>query len=53
MGNPNQDYINEEIVTRNKIFAVLYLMLQILFCWLYGYYVRPITYPFSIGGGVW
>ena len=50
MGNPNHDYINEAIVKRNKIFAVLYLLLQFLFCWLYGYYVRPITYPLGFGG---
>jgi lysylphosphatidylglycerol synthetase-like protein (DUF2156 family) len=50
MGNPTNDYINEAIVKRNKIFAVIYLLLQFFYFWIYGYYVRPITYPLNFGG---
>jgi lysylphosphatidylglycerol synthetase-like protein (DUF2156 family) len=50
MGNPTNDYVNEEIVTRNKIFAVIYLVLQFFYFWIYGYYVRPITYALAYGG---
>lgn len=46
------DKPHSKILTNNKIFAIIWIILQILFCVLYAIYVHTTSYNFYGTGGV-